>query len=270
MAPEKRRLGSWKEFLAYWEASRDVEEEALGAIKALRASNVFDWDDVYSVRGTHGRHYTVSLFLAEVLEDEYPELGEQIYKEAVDFFLEIARLTERDGLPDLFWVSTSNRLFAFLGKNPPIEGLRGQIRNFLLRMATYPVKPRCRPDLKPPIEEEWDNTAYARALLRYQMFDALGELVEGKIYEAIPVLAAAVVEQLVVGGVYEFRAKGTVMKLVRWGWLGAFVAEDTYIAQAFRGVGDDSRVLRLLLNLSSARLDEYGLCYPIERLFEDR
>ena len=260
MAPEKRRLGSWKEFLAYWEASRDVEEEALGAIKALRASNVFDWDDVYSVRGTHGRHYTVSLFLAEVLEDEYPELGEQIYKEAVDFFLEIARLTERDGLPDLFWVSTSNRLFAFLGKNPPIEGLRGQIRNFLLRMATYPVKPRCRPDLKPPIEEEWDNTAYARALLRYQMFDELERLVEDRVYEAIPPLFEAVVEQ-----VHREKANIYVEALVLNGWRAV-----VDIGPALKRVGSDARALYLLLDLATAFIDEHRRPYELAETAADR
>lgn len=246
MAPEKRRLGSWQEFLAYWEASRDVEEEALGAIKALRASNAPDWDDAYNVRGTYGRHYTISLFLTEVLEDEYPELGEQIYKEVVDHFLEIAEsIRDRhSNLPMYLWVDTTQRLLVFLGENPPIPKLRGRIRDFLRAVIAFLLK-------------DIDKASLALALLRYQMFDELESFVENGVYEAIPPLFEAVVERM--GEGYAHIAR----RLVRGGWANKCGDDAYYVVNGFKLVRSDARALYLLLDLATAHIDKYGGPYKL-------
>lgn len=239
MAPKKRRLGSWKEFLAYWEASRDVEESALGAIKALRASNAPCWDDVDSVWNTFGSYYAISLFLTDVLEDEFPELGEQIYKEVVDHFLEIAEL-RRDrhtDLPKYLWDDTSQRLLVFLGKNPPIPKLQKRVRSFLQAVTVF-------------LHGEIDKKSLTRALLNYQMFDELKQLVKERVYDAIPPLFEAVVEQ-----VGEENAH-IILDIVRFG-----TQRLSLIGEAYLLVGSDSRVLRLLIKLSQACISGRGVPY---------
>lgn len=243
MAPEKRRLESWKEFLAYWEASRNVEESALGAIKALRASNAPCWEDVHSVWDTFGSYYAISLFLTDVLEDEFLELGQQIYKEVVDYFLEIAELSRdrHTDLPKYLWGDTTQRLLVFLGKNPPIPRLQKRVRNFLQAVTVF-------------LHGEIDRRSLTRALLNYQMFDELKQLVKERVYDAIPPLFEVVVEQVDEENAY------CVVCLVMSGW-----HVPQAVGKAFQLVGDDSRILRLLIDLSQAYLSEHGKPYPLEK-----
>lgn len=262
MAPEKRRLGSWKEFLAYWEASRDIEEEALGAIRALRASNALDWNDTCDALGAWARCHVISLFLTEVLEEEYPELGELIYKEAVEEFLAIAEMVRKPplGLPMYVWVDTTQRFLTFLSKNPPLSELQKRVRDFLRAVLIWD-----RP-------AETDRALLTQALLRYQMYDELERFVENRVYEAIPVLFEAVVEQMGRGHYWTSRAG----RLVQRGWgpcakgfelvhEGDWEAVEHLLTlgRAFRSVRKDSRVLGLLLDLATAYIDEYGRPYEL-------
>jgi hypothetical protein len=168
-------------------------------------------------------------------------------------------------------------LLRFLGEYPPLDGLRSKVRDLLDQVAGECVVAKAGnpgsvaiagyPKLAGIYPVHMGLVVHA--LLCYQMFDQLKSLVKERVYEAIPMLANVVRWQLVVSGMHKASAKAAVVDVVRRGW-GGVTRNTSHVAVAFRCIGDDSRVLRLLFNLAQAHIREWGLCYPVERLFEDR
>jgi len=127
-------------------------------------------------------------FLFNFLDQEYSFDPPDIFPLGGEIYAEVVRqLLEADssfGLSEEY----SQRLVDFLGRYPPIEGIRGKVKEFLARRATELTGSRGL-----VIPRLWESIA--RALLRYQAFDVLGELVNKGVYDAIPALFEVVVEQ---------------------------------------------------------------------------
>jgi len=195
-------------------------------------------------------------FLSWFLEREYQELSHEIYSAVVT---QIIDLFERGAITrskiQRCW-HWEDKLVSFLASHEPLEGMRGRVNSYLRNVARnwlYVV-----PKLYPQLDGKNHLENVVRNLLRYKDFEEVKELfVDPKVYAAIPALFEAVVKQVGEGDAYWLK------DLVLWGWRDM---ADSYIAAAFRLVGDDTRTLRLLLDLSQAHIDEHGRHYPTEEL----
>jgi len=159
-------------------------------------------------------------------------------------------------------------LIAFLGKHEPLDGLRGKIREFLKEVATQcmaatlsGMEEHYPPAIMVLFREGW--YFIAKALLRYQMFSELGMLVDRRIYEIMPALFQAVIDQKGASRV------ATTHDVEQVACYGRGCGRDTphSVARVFEAVGGDARTLYLLLKLANAYNDEHREPYPGSKLY---
>lgn len=261
MAPKKLKVATLEDLERIFEDYKDKPEIAHGLAVAARHMRFHFEGHTESEAEFAARKARKIRFLLSFL-GEYDEssLAEEIYAEVVGQLLEMRRgLFSGKPYP-------LRRLVDFLGSHGPIQGVRGRVRELLERITDECIGLReCVGSEYHHIRRDFGKhypalaelecsgmESLVRALLRYEMYDPLRtEFVEKKVYEAIPPLFKAVVEQ-----VGEKKAH-LVRVLVGYGW-----RREVPIAKALRLVGRDARTLTLLLNLSQAYIDEYGEPHP--------
>lgn len=246
------------------------KESVLVAREELKDATVEDLEQIFKEHGhkpqiAHGlavaARYVESpnlrvkvKFLLSFLDQEYDLDPLFIFPSAGEIYAEVIRqLADAEGVLSgvHLW-----RLLDFLGRHPPIEGIRGKVKELLV-VSRRRVKESTYLD-RPPIPHLWETLA--RALLRYQLFDVLEVLVQQRVYDAIPALYDAVVEQIAGDG---SRKQAPAQILVAELMLGGWRHATAQIGTAFRLVGSDARALYLLLDLSTAYIDEHGKPYKL-------
>jgi len=176
--------------------------------------------------------------------------GGEICNEAVTQLLRFSPsqypVYQREAVPSF------GTLVEYLGKNPPLEGLQGKIREFFRTFVE--LSPLMRP-LEDHISAYGVGmTSLAKALLRYKVDDCLESLVHRHCYDAIPAFFEAARENL--RGHGGRKENDLLLPVVRFG--GERVGEALKFSP-------DSRPLRWLTELSQGYLGRYGCPYPLPR-----
>ena len=236
VAPKKSEDATIEDLEQIFKKHGHKPQIALGL--AVAARNV--WSPIWKER--------IEFLLTLLEQNYYPDRADLEYEVPLAGEIRaevVSQLVEIPGAAEWICGDQLQRLVDFLGRHPPLEGVRGKVKTFLATFNRFKVQRLTSVPL------DWESLT--QALLRYQMFDELGLLVKNRIYDAIPALLEAVVEQ--VGE----RSFALVYNLVIDGW-----ENEHCVAVAFQKVGDDSRALKFLLNLAQAYIDEHGESYPID------
>lgn len=203
--------------------------------------------------------HTQGLLGGEDVSATWEDKVEAINAEVVDQLI---------GLQDELFVTSEggvlHYLISFLGEHEPFEGISDGVRRFLYEVVVgfikawghscYGSSSGSQPALAVPSPDDWE--VLAKALLRYEMFAPLRMLVRRNVYDILPALFEGVRERV-------DRSLAFVDLLVRYGWSSD---GSEHVVKAFREISD-ARVLRLLLDLAQAYMDEYGKPFSASRLF---